>query len=267
MSVRRMLPFVLLNIVVSSVVVLAILYWWDGRQGDAAATAASSTVTVMAPDIDPAVTPVPGAELPAAAGGATSEASTEDAAADGPTVYVVQAGDTLGKISEFFDVPQVDIMEANEISNPNILSVGEELIIPIGGLPTPVPTETAVATVNVPPTPIPTLIPDAGQVQIEITEVVGAGSLADEAVTIANLGSRPVGLQGWSVADDVGHVYTFGQVTLFGDGAAILLHTETGANGPSDQYWGLEEAIWQSGATVTLRDAEGTVQATFVVGE
>ena len=89
------------------------------------------------------------------------------------------------------------------------------------------------------------------------------GDLATEAVSIANFGDRAVALQGWELADSAGHIYTFGQVTLFGEGAAILIHTETGRDGPSDLYWGLEEAIWQSGATVTLRDATGTVQATF----
>ena len=33
MSARKMIPFLLLNVVVSTVVVLAILYWWDNRDG------------------------------------------------------------------------------------------------------------------------------------------------------------------------------------------------------------------------------------------
>ena len=34
MSFRRMLPFILVNILVSATVVLAILWWWEGRKED-----------------------------------------------------------------------------------------------------------------------------------------------------------------------------------------------------------------------------------------
>jgi hypothetical protein len=55
-------------------------------------------------------------------------------------------------------------------------------------------------------------------------------------------------------------------VTLFGEGAAITLHSGQGIEGPADLYWGFEEAILRPGETVTLVDGEGTVRATFVVG-
>jgi hypothetical protein len=67
------------------------------------------------------------------------------------------------------------------------------------------------------------------------------------------------------VADEDGHVYTFGQVTLFGDGAGVLVHTETGQDNSTDLYWGLEEPVWESGEVVTLLDAGGEAQATFAV--
>ena len=52
MSFRQMLPFFLLNIVVSAVVVLSILFWWDSRGPDgelaADATAAALPAGVLA---------------------------------------------------------------------------------------------------------------------------------------------------------------------------------------------------------------------------
>ena len=50
-------------------------------------------------------------------------------AADGP-VYIVQSGDTLSLISSRFNVDLDDLMNANNISNPNLLSAGQELVIP-----------------------------------------------------------------------------------------------------------------------------------------
>lgn len=258
MTARRILPFVFLNIIVSAAVVLAILYWWDGRQ---ATTAALNT-------------PLPNPTLVQLHEQATVEMATavaemieEQAEEDGPFVYVVAPGDTLGSISQRFDVSMSDIMEVNGITNPNILSVGQQLIIPIGGIPTPTPAPTPTATPDVLPSPIPTLPMEQGEARVEISGVVGVGQLTEEAVTITNSGSRPIALLGWRLSGDDGRTYTFGQVTLFGEGAAILVHTENGRDDASNLFWGLTEAIWQPGKTVTLRDAEGTVQSTYLIPE
>ncbi len=259
MSMRRLLPLVLLNIVVSATVVLLILNWWEQRQDnnltDAAATVQPATPFGVASTLvaDP-VTDTPPEE--------TLEAAESD-----ETFYIVQSGDTLGSISAQFNVPLDDLIAANNIDNPNIVAAGETLLIPVNGVPTAAPeaapTETPAPTVQPTPGPVATEPLETGVVIIEITEVIGVGELADEAVSLANFGDRAVALQGWQLSDSQGRVYTFGQVTLFGEGAAILVHTETGQDGPSDLYWGLEEAIWESGATVTLQDAEGNVQATY----
>jgi murein DD-endopeptidase MepM/ murein hydrolase activator NlpD len=50
-------------------------------------------------------------------------------ATEGPS-YIVQPGDTLSSIAERFNVSLEDLMTANEISNPNLLSAGQQLIIP-----------------------------------------------------------------------------------------------------------------------------------------
>jgi murein DD-endopeptidase MepM/ murein hydrolase activator NlpD len=49
--------------------------------------------------------------------------------ASGP-VYIVQSGDTLSLISSRFNVDLGELMDANAISNPNLLSAGQELVIP-----------------------------------------------------------------------------------------------------------------------------------------
>jgi murein DD-endopeptidase MepM/ murein hydrolase activator NlpD len=45
-------------------------------------------------------------------------------------VYIVQSGDTLSTIAARFNVSINDLMSANNISNPNLLAVGQQLVIP-----------------------------------------------------------------------------------------------------------------------------------------
>jgi len=48
---------------------------------------------------------------------------------DGP-IYIVQSGDTLSSIAARFNITIADLMDANGISDPNLLAEGQELIIP-----------------------------------------------------------------------------------------------------------------------------------------
>jgi len=68
----------------------------------------------------------------------------------GLETYVVQSGDNLTTIAAIFRTTVQALMEANEISSPEELQAGQELIIP-RGTPTSTPTKT--------PTPTPTKTP------------------------------------------------------------------------------------------------------------
>ncbi|WP_420645433.1 LysM peptidoglycan-binding domain-containing protein [Candidatus Leptofilum sp.] len=252
MSARKMIPFLLLNVLVSSVVVLAILYWWDNRDGGSETAVSIPTTitpaipvqnTVVFPPIAPTNTPEPD---------------------DGPLIHIVQPGDTLGTISQLYDVSLDEIMAENGLSNPNIISVGQQLVIPIGGVSTPVPEDTAVPEEAVLPSPIPTEPVGAGEAVVEITAVIGPDRLADEAILLTNSGEAPIALQNWTLLDEDGHEYEFGQVTLFA-GSDLRINTTSGANSPTALYWGLNEAIWTSGETVTLQDSTGTTRVTYEV--
>lgn len=50
--------------------------------------------------------------------------------------YVLQPGDTLGKIANRFQVSLEQLIQANEIGNPDLVSVGQRIIIPV---PSPQP--------------------------------------------------------------------------------------------------------------------------------
>ena len=251
MSARKMIPFLLLNVVVSTVVVLAILYWWDNRDDSETAVSVPITITPAAlqntavpqPEIAPTNTPEPDS---------------------GPPIHIVQAGDTLGTISQLYDVTVDDIMAENGLTNPNIISVGQQLVIPVGGISTPVPEDTAVPEEASLPTPIATEPVGSGEAVVEITAVIAPDQLADEAVLLTNSGDAPIALQNWTLLDEDGHEYDFGQVTLFA-GSDLRLNTTSGPNNPTALFWGLSEAIWTSGETVTLQDSTGAVRVTYEV--
>ena len=71
----------------------------------------------------PSVAPAPSAAPPSAAPAPSAKPATGQK-------YVVQAGDTLGSIAAQFGVPIQDIITANRIENPDLVIVGQELIIP-----------------------------------------------------------------------------------------------------------------------------------------
>ena len=255
MTVRRMLPFILINVVVSAVVILTVLSWWDNRQQEESEVEAPTSI--FASQL-PTVTATTFIEI-------VTDSVEEEVPEDEPVTYTVQAGDTLGSISTRFDVPMNDIMVANGIDNANFLQLNQILVIPVGGLQTPSPEATLAATPELNPSPIPTVAVEEGEVVLVIQEVIGSGDISKEAVLIVNNGIRPITLTGWQLADGEDHIYTFGQVTVFGEGAGINVHTGSGQDDPSHLYWGLSEAIWQEGDTVTLADSEGTIRATIVV--
>ena len=101
------------------------------------------------------------------------------------------------------------------------------------------------------------------QIPVEIVSVVGAGVLESEMVIIQNRGDVIVQLAGWSLKDGNGNVYLFPEVTLYT--GAIQVHTTSGTNSPIDFYWGLREAVWESGETAQLFDDQGNQRALYRV--
>lgn len=257
MSFRQMLPFLLLNVIVSTVVVLSILFWWDNRNNPEATPEAAAEVAAGGAMPTPNVAAPPSGTVPAEA--AAPAESNE------PVVHTVQAGENLGRISEQYGVSVEDIMTVNGLTDPNIISVGQQLTIPVGGIPTPTTAPPAPTEAAVLPTPISTEPVTTGEGEIAVTGVIDAGALETEAVQIVNNGAQAQLMEGWTVRDEDGNVYTFGRVSIFGEGAGVLLNTRAGDDSATDLFWDLAEPAWRSGETLTLQDGAGGVVATFVV--
>jgi len=65
------------------------------------------------------------------------------------TIHVVERGQELGLIALEYGVSMVDIVQMNDISDPNLLYVGQELIIPAPGLYRPTEAEAPAAPTTV----------------------------------------------------------------------------------------------------------------------
>lgn len=171
-------------------------------------------------------------------------------------VYVVQQGDSLYGIALEFGVSTEDLMRANGLVDPNFLVVGQELFIPVGGLPPAPPTPTDTPIPFEPPTPLSTSPPSGSQPQVIIEEVIARSNYADEFIEIYNPGP-PVRLLDWSLSDQQGHVYVFPNLSM-GTGGRVRVHTGRGGNSPTDLYWGLNAAVWgEAGDVASLRDNQG----------
>lgn len=201
------------------------------------------------------------------------------ASAPTPIVHRVREGETLIYIAMKYGVSSEEIIEVNDLVDPDVLAVGQELVIPapevkptdepeatapvtLAGQGAPPPSVTPVPTspTEVKPSPTPSATP-VGEYRLEITQILAPGRQETEVLELANFG-RDARLQGWTLSNGRGQVYTFPRLTLFKD-SRVRIFTTKGRNSASDLYWGLDSAAWGSGVeTATLKDPEGDVQAT-----
>ncbi len=94
--------------------------------------------------------------------------------------------------------------------------------------------------------------------------VLGAGNLESERVVLQYNGPLSLDLSGWRIKDEDGFVYIFPNFIL-ASGGAVQLHTTHGTDTPIDLFWGLPQAIWESGETLMLFDRTGTPRLNYTV--
>lgn len=251
MTLRRWALFIGINILVSALTTLLVLNLSEANRAaprpvvpTAVPTLSAIVQTQVASTVEPTETPTPA----------------------GVRKYVVTSGDTLTEIARKFDVPVGDLVAINKLSNVDILSVGQELLIP-GGPLTPTPTLVPIPTST--RSPLPTL-PVSGTAStalgayfVTIREIKSPGTASVEQVILTNL-SGQVNLAGWTMTDGEGNKFTFPNLTLLSNGE-VTVHTGKGTNTPVDLYWGQTDALWSKGKVAYLRDPAGKLIATYQV--
>ncbi len=250
MTPRRWAIFIGVNIIVSALTVLIILNLWEANRTTSRAAVPTAVPTLNAP-------------------AQTQVAATVTAPTKTPTLvstqkYTVQSGDTLSEIARKFDVSVADILAINKLPNADILSEGQQLLIP-GSPLTPTPTRIPIPTSTRAPLPVITGTASTalGDFFVTIREIKSPGSLANEQVVLTNL-SGQVNMAGWTMTDGEGNKFTFPSLSLLSNGE-VTVHTGQGTNTPTDLYWGQSEARWASGKVAYLRDPSGKLIATYQV--
>ena len=255
MKWRRLAITLVLNLIVSAGATLGVLALWE-RFRDPIVVPAAPVVDLAATQLlSPTQLTLPSGDTPTPGPVPTGTS----------TIHIVESGDTLGSIALNYDLSIEELMESNGLTNPDVLSVGQALVIAVGGLPEATATAEPLGANPVDLTPIPTATdaPSSGLPNLAIRAVDDPGLLASEQVVIVNLGGA-VQLGGWVLfaADD--SVYTFPALRLHENGQ-VTVHTAVGQNSVTDLYWGHPNAVWTSGASVELRDPQGDTRASFTV--
>lgn len=212
--------------------------------------------------------------------------ATVSALPDNCIIHTLAEGEFPSLIAEQYEVNLFDLLAVNGLDDDTsrFLQIGDILIIPLEGCPlTAVQVaaitgsddasaeETAEATAEstadatdeaaATPSPTITLPPTAVNAQVQIVRVIGSGDITTEGVEIRNTGGV-VDLTGWTLEDAEGNVFTFPEQRLFTNGL-VTVYTRRGTNTPISLYWGRSQAVWEPGDSVTLANAQGSVQATL----
>jgi LysM repeat protein len=249
---HRLSIYILINVCVSAITTLLVLVVWTY-------THPQSNIVVATPEKTSAPTLTLVATMPVIVSPQVSPTATM---IENVEEYEVKADDTLGEIAAKYGLSVDEIMQVNGLTDPNAISAGLVIYIPVTpeALPTDTPAPTATEALALNTTPEKT----TGTAGVTINSVIGVGDITQERVFISRSGPGELNMAGWQLRDENGNVFSFPQLQLF-EGGAINVWTTSGSASVVDLYWGLKNSIWQAGENVTLIDAKGAVRATYQI--
>lgn len=226
-SWKRLLFYIVLNIIVSACTVLGVLFAWDQFSGPVPRgllpTALSNFSTESTPTAVKTEPQTPVAQI-------TPTAPFE--------LYQVQSGDTFESLAERYGCTVEELVAVNGFKKSQALGEGDSL-----------------------------RIPNCSGGGVAIESVIGAGDLDTEHIYLKHTGKGELSLVGWRVEDGEGNILIFPQFPqlILYEGGAVNIYTKAGSNSVVDLFWGLDHPVWGSGKTVTLKDPQGEMQATYQI--
>ncbi len=179
----------------------------------------------------------------------------------GCTEHVVSLGESLSFIASYRGVDLDLLLEINglTIADATSLQPGDALIIPWASCVAALSDLREGRAAN-------TVSPNSNlsAMQLAIITVRSPGSLENEEVVIRNLGATSVDLTGWQLQTEKGVEFAFGAQRLFA-GAELRVATRSGANLPTQLFWGLSASVWESGQNVLLIAPGGETHFTYSI--
>ncbi len=107
----------------------------------------------------------------------------------------------------------------------------------------------------------------ADQPVMEISAVMGAGDLGQEAVILKRIGKGSVDLTGWRLQNQQKVIYTFAptpKLVVFENGS-VQIYTGAGTNTATTLYWNRNSPAWRPGDTLSLLDDQGVERARYKI--
>jgi hypothetical protein len=98
---------------------------------------------------------------------------------------------------------------------------------------------------------------------IEISNVIGVGSLENEMVLLTHVGEEDISLKNWKLIDEHGNQLTFPALT-FSKGE-LHIYTRQGIDTALELFWNLQQPIWQTGEKVRVLDPQGNERASYTI--
>jgi len=273
---KRLFYYLVINVLVSACTVVTVLYLWQNYQSEIPFLNQVNPLAMITPLSPKALFPGYGSPSETPEATAAVVLATENPIQAEPAetqmaelTYSVETGDTLGAIAVKFNITVAEILDANEIPNPDSLVIGQVLIIrrPLVALSTHTalpPDEIEADLESTAAAPTNTPEPLTGESRVLIDSIIGVGDLASERVFLKRVGPGEISLTGWTLVADNGDDFTFPQLTLFENGA-VFIHTKEGQTTAVALYWELDHAVWSSGDTVVLIDDQGDVHNSFQI--
>jgi LysM repeat protein len=273
---KRLFYYLVINVLVSACTVVTVLYLWQNYQSEIPFLNQVNPLAMITPLSPKALFPGYGSPSETPEATAAVVLATENPIQAEPAetqmaelTYSVETGDTLGAIAVKFNITVAEILDANEIPNPDSLVVGQVLIIrrPLVAPSTHTalpPDEIEADLESTAAAPTNTPEPLTGESRVLIDSIIGVGDLASERVFLKRVGPGEISLTGWTLVADNGDDFTFPQLTLFENGA-VFIHTREGQTTAVALYWELDHAVWSSGDTVVLIDDQGDVHNSFQI--
>lgn len=270
---RRQLAFIiLLNTVVSLVVSSCVIWVVEQRRPDPEELAA-----IFTPSPQTGFVSTSGTNGAISSGGSGNGTTNNAAAvqpvelapsepqivannnAAGGNTYIVQAGDSLTGIAIQFGLTIEQLLNINNLDNPDFVFVGQQLILPAGSAAqtTSQQSTSGQSAANNQPS-------RAINGTLQVTRVSDAGNLDAEIALVVNESDAPFNLQGWTLGREGGPIYTFGNLPIF-PGGSVRIHSKTGNDTSIDLHWGQSGSVWSAGSVARLVNVQGELVHTFTV--
>lgn len=250
---KRLAFYLIINIFVSALTIWVVLIIW-GRNSIPIHESSTTSNSMAGASSEAIVTPkTPVNNL------ASAIASTQFPPEQRVEEYQVEVNETLGEIAEQYGISVEELMEFNGLNNPNSLSAGMILYIP---LPPENDVEPEITSTQLIALTSETQSAGGEVGRVLITSVIGTGDLSSERVFLTRTGSGMLLMAGWRLMDEDGNLFEFPILDMF-EGGAVNVWSKAGSATVVDLYWGLPYSVWESGEMVVLVDAEGNLHANY----